>query len=70
MKITIEPENEKEEQELEGKTVKWEKVFEFAITGGHIHEGMFERSFSHLHVSDKFVLIGKLFENIERLRNG
>jgi hypothetical protein len=67
MKIVIEAETEEEKKQFpELKT--FDKVFEFALTGRLVKDGIAEISFSHLHLQDSSVLCGRLFELIERLR--
>ena len=69
MKITIEAENDKEKEQMpEQKT--YENVFEFGLVGRHIRGKIYEDSFSHVHITDKYVLIGKLHELLARLRDG
>ena len=65
MKITIEPE---EGDDFETKV--YERVFEFGLVGRCVPKGLFEQAFSHLHIADKFVLLGRIAELQERLRHG
>lgn len=68
MKITIEPETKEEKNQFSEKRV-YVGVFEFGITGRFTSMG-FEKTFSHLHVADKYILYGKLMELRERLKDG
>ena len=69
MKIIIEAQTEQEKKTF-GKKIILGSVFEFGIIGRHIEKKLFESTFSHLHVADKCILEGKLYELIARLKNG
>lgn len=68
MRITIEPENDDEKKQFPEKKII-ENAFEFALIGRAIKQKMFENTFSHLHVADKYILEGKLCELLARLRD-
>lgn len=69
MKITIEAETEGEKKQFPEKKVI-ENIFEFAVIGRYIKNKMFDDTFSHIHVTDKCILEGKLHELIARLKDG
>lgn len=65
MKITIEPETEEEKKQLEKQI--FENVFEYSLIGMKM-EGVIPHSICTWS-GDKFVLIGRAHELIERIKN-
>ena len=65
MKITIEPDMP-EEDEIQSKT--YNNVTEFVLGGTSMEQKVLPRPFSYTH-GDKYVLIGKIEEIKERIRN-
>lgn len=70
MKIIIVPDSREERKILGKDKLEYLNVFEFALTGRCMRQKLLEGNFSHLHIADKFVLMGKLEELKERLRSG
>jgi len=67
MRIRIDPETEEEKKEIDSMDFK--SVSQFAICGTRQDFRKVDLAFSHVHIIDSFVLSGRLFELIERLRS-
>jgi len=68
VKITIEAETEEEKKKFPEPEITT-KVYEFALAGRYTKQKLFNESFTKLYISDKYILEGKLFELIARLRD-
>ena len=58
-----------EEKKIYKENIIVENVFEFAYTCRFIQNKLYESSRSHIHQNDKYILEGKLYELIARLRS-
>lgn len=67
MRITIEAETTEEKKQFPDKKVI-ENIFEYGLIGRYIKQKLFQDTFSYLHIADKYVLEGKLYELISRLK--
>lgn len=66
MKITITPETEEEKKVYEAK--EYTEVYEFALTGTALEKKLMVKPIFHTH-GDRYSLLGKLLELVERLRD-
>jgi len=68
MKLTIEAETDEEREQVK-ESIVYSDIIDFAVIGRNLRGKIYEDTFSHLHVSDKYTMEGKLYELIARLRD-